>query len=176
MTSPSSQAVRRRFTLPKSGVCWHTTRNHACFLRHDPVHEYSSFGALLVLCQHGRGPSSCGPLARRIRISVAPCPQRHSASGLDEPSSPLPRTLRALSSTFATRGCRSPRAISSAFAKHRRADGQPRPNFDAFRPAVEWEVLRPVSLCLACLSDCVIERSSPWIVQCSDRSVRWSVS
>ncbi len=40
----------------------------------------------------------------------------------------------------------------------------------------EWEVLRPVSLCLACLSDCVIERSSPWIVQCSDRSVRWSVS
>ncbi len=34
----------------------------------------------------------------------------------------------------------------------------------------------PVSLCLACLSDCVIERSSPWIVQCSDRSVRWSVS
>ncbi len=40
----------------------------------------------------------------------------------------------------------------------------------------EWEVLRSVSLCLACLSDCVIERSSPWIVQCSDRSVRWSVS
>ncbi len=38
--------------------------------------------------------------------------------------------------------------------------------------AREWEVLRPVSLCLACLSDCVIERSSPWIVQCSDRSVR----
>ncbi len=46
----------------------------------------------------------------------------------------------------------------------------------AWRVSREWEVLRPVSLCLACLSDCVIERSSPWIVQCSDRSVRWSVS
>ncbi len=47
---------------------------------------------------------------------------------------------------------------------------------EPFLSAREWEVLRPVSLCLACLSDCVIERSSPWIVQCSDRSVRWSVS